>query len=182
MCYWRNQPSKSHSKPASLVVTQVMDVVWAHAEVTIAHLSRRDWLSVHCTEVHLFYFSQYRSLNSGPTLRRQAFYHLSHCTSPFLVGYFRDRVLWTIYPSWLQTMILRWAPGAHTFNLSYSGGRDQEDPGSKAAQANSSWDPSSKKSITKKGWWSGSRYRLLVQTSVPHTHTHTHTHTKPWSS
>jgi hypothetical protein len=28
----------------------------------------------------------------------------------------------------------------------------------------------------KKGWWSGSRCRLWVQTPVPHTHTHTHTH------
>jgi hypothetical protein len=31
-----------------------------------------------------------------------------------------------------------------------------------------------KKTITKKGWWSGSRCRPWVQTPVPHTHTHTH--------
>jgi hypothetical protein len=31
---------------------------------------------------------------------------LSHSTSPFLVGYFQDRVWWTIYPGWLQTDIL----------------------------------------------------------------------------
>jgi hypothetical protein len=28
------------------------------------------------------------------------------------------------------------------------------------------WDPISKKPITKKGWWIGSRYRLGVQTPV----------------
>jgi hypothetical protein len=41
---------------------------------------------------------------------------------------------------------------AHTYNPSYSGGRDLEDHGSKPALANSSRDPISKKSITKKGW------------------------------
>jgi hypothetical protein len=39
---------------------------------------------------------------------------------------------------------------AHTYNPSYSGGRDQEDCGSKPAQVNSSRDPISKKPITKK--------------------------------
>jgi hypothetical protein len=34
---------------------------------------------------------------------------------------------------------------AHVFNPSYSGGRDQDDLGSKPAQANSSWDPILKK-------------------------------------
>jgi hypothetical protein len=48
---------------------------------------------------------------------------------------------------------------AHAGNPSYLGGRDQEDRGSKPAQANSSQDPISKKPITKKGWWSGSRCR-----------------------
>jgi hypothetical protein len=48
-----------------------------------------------------------------------------------------------------------WAPVAHACNLSYSGGRDQEDRGLKPAQANSSRDPISKKPITKKGWQSG---------------------------
>jgi hypothetical protein len=38
----------------------------------------------------------------------------------------------------------------NTYNPSYSGGRDQEDQGSKPARANSSRDPSSKKPITKK--------------------------------
>jgi hypothetical protein len=40
---------------------------------------------------------------------------------------------------------------AHTCNLSYSGGRDQEDHGLKAARANSSRDPILKKLIKKKG-------------------------------
>jgi hypothetical protein len=48
---------------------------------------------------------------------------------------------------------------AHTYNPSYLGGRVQEDQVSKPAQANSSRDPISKNPITKKGWWSGSKYR-----------------------
>jgi hypothetical protein len=39
---------------------------------------------------------------------------------------------------------------AHACKLNYSGGRDQEDGGSKPARANSSQDPISKKPITKK--------------------------------
>jgi hypothetical protein len=39
-----------------------------------------------------------------------------------------------------------------TCNPSYSGGREQEDRGSKLARANSSWDPILKKPITKNGW------------------------------
>jgi hypothetical protein len=45
-----------------------------------------------------------------------------------------------------------WAPVAHTWNPSYSGGRNQEDCSSEPAQANSSQDPIMKKPITKKGW------------------------------
>jgi hypothetical protein len=48
-------------------------------------------------------------------------------------------------------------------NPTYPGGRDQEDHGSKSAQANSqansSGDPMSKIPSQKKGWWSGSRCR-----------------------
>jgi hypothetical protein len=40
----------------------------------------------------------------------------------------------------------------HTCNPIYSGGRDQEDRGSKPTQANSSRDPISKISKTEKGW------------------------------
>jgi hypothetical protein len=43
-----------------------------------------------------------------------------------------------------------WALMAQVCNPSYSGGRDQEDWGSKPAQANSSWDPILKKTITKR--------------------------------
>jgi hypothetical protein len=39
---------------------------------------------------------------------------------------------------------------AHTCNPNYSGGRNQEDPGSKPAQGNSSQDPILKNIITKK--------------------------------
>jgi hypothetical protein len=52
---------------------------------------------------------------------------------------------------------------AHTYNPSYSGGKDQEDHSWKPAQANHLRDPISKKSIS-------------------HTHTHTHTHTHDWQS
>jgi hypothetical protein len=45
---------------------------------------------------------------------------------------------------------------AHAYNPSYSGGRDQEDQGSKPAWANSSRD-------------------CILK--IPNTHTHTHTHT-----
>jgi hypothetical protein len=41
-------------------------------------------------------------------------------------------------------------PVAHACNPSYSGSRDQEDRGSKPAQANSSQHPNSKKPFTKK--------------------------------
>jgi hypothetical protein len=37
------------------------------------------------------------------------------------------------------------SPISHAYNPSYLGGRDQEDCGSKPAQANRSWDPMSKK-------------------------------------
>jgi hypothetical protein len=59
-----------------------------------------------------------------------------------------------------------WVPVAHTCNASYSGGREQEDQGSKSVQANSSQHPILKKPITKKGWWSGSRCRPWVWVSV----------------
>jgi hypothetical protein len=49
---------------------------------------------------------------------------------------------------------------AHTCNLSYLGGRDQEDSSLKPAQSNSSQDPISKKPFTKIGWWGRSRSRL----------------------
>jgi hypothetical protein len=52
-----------------------------------------------------------------------------------------------------QTILL--APGAHrrshACNSSYSGGRDQEDPGLKPAQANSSTRPCLEKPFTKIG-------------------------------
>jgi hypothetical protein len=38
----------------------------------------------------------------------------------------------------------------HAYNPSYSGGRNQEDQGSKPARANSSQDPISKKTLTTK--------------------------------
>jgi hypothetical protein len=58
------------------------------------------------------------------------------------------------------------APVAHTCNPRYSGGRDQEDQGSKPAQQIVNETLSWKKLITKKGWWSGSRCRTWVHTLV----------------
>jgi hypothetical protein len=56
-----------------------------------------------------------------------------------------------------------WVQVAHTWNCSYSGGRDQMDGGLRSAQANSSQDPISKKKNikpnTKKSWQSGSSGR-----------------------
>jgi hypothetical protein len=43
---------------------------------------------------------------------------------------------------------------AHAYNPSYSGGRDQQDCGSKPVKVNSSWDPILKIPNTKKSWWS----------------------------
>jgi hypothetical protein len=62
---------------------------------------------------------------------------------------------------------LFWAPVTHACNPSFSGGRNQEDRGSKPAQVNSLWDPISKKPFIKKGWWSGSMSRPWVQTPIP---------------
>jgi hypothetical protein len=45
---------------------------------------------------------------------------------------------------------------AHSCNPSCSRGRDQEDLSSKLAGANGMQDPTSKKTITKKGWQCGS--------------------------
>jgi hypothetical protein len=52
-----------------------------------------------------------------------------------------------------------WAMVAHTCNLNYSGGRDQEDQGSKPALAAVSRDPILKIPITKQDWRSGSSGR-----------------------
>jgi hypothetical protein len=53
----------------------------------------------------------------------------------------------------------RWALVAHACNPSYSGGRDQEDHGSKPAPANSSQNPILKKPITKRA---GGMAQVLV--------------------
>jgi hypothetical protein len=59
---------------------------------------------------------------------------------------------------------LSWAPVTHTYNPSYSGGRDQEDRGSKPDWANILETLSWKKSFSKKDWWSGLRCRPWIQT------------------
>jgi hypothetical protein len=47
-----------------------------------------------------------------------------------------------------------------SYKPSFSGGRDQEDHSSKTAPANSSTDPITKLSNTRKGWWSGSSHKV----------------------
>jgi hypothetical protein len=51
-----------------------------------------------------------------------------------------------------QKYFRSWVPVAQACNPSYSGGRDQEDCGSKPAWANSFQDTFLKKPFTKKGW------------------------------
>jgi hypothetical protein len=75
-----------------------------------------------------------------------------------LIAYHKKDIVRVIHLSWVLV--------PHTYNPSYSGGRDQEDLSSKPMWANSWWDPISKKTFTKKGWWNGYRYRSLVQTPV----------------
>jgi hypothetical protein len=50
---------------------------------------------------------------------------------------------------------------AHIYNPNYSGGRDQEDLGSKPARANSVQDPISKKPFTKIGLLEWLRVKVL---------------------
>jgi hypothetical protein len=76
---------------------------------------------------------------------------------------------------------------AHTCNPSYSGGRDQEDCGSKPPWANtkppwanSSWDPILKTPNTKRAGGVaqgiGPEFKLQYwKNNKTHTHTHTHT-------
>jgi hypothetical protein len=52
-----------------------------------------------------FFFKGVMGLHSG-LHSRQAFYHLSHFTSLFCVGYFWDMVLQTIFLGWPQTSVL----------------------------------------------------------------------------
>jgi hypothetical protein len=61
--------------------------------------------------------------------------------------------------NYLQRPHTSQASVAHTCNPSYSGGRDQEDCDSKPADGSSLQDPTLKKPITKKNWWTGSRCR-----------------------
>jgi hypothetical protein len=57
----------------------------------------------------------------------------------------------------IRTLKISRASAAQACNLSYLGGRDQEDHGSKPVLANSLRGPILKITNTKKGWWSSSR-------------------------
>jgi hypothetical protein len=58
-----------------------------------------------------------------------------------------------------KNKIISQVPVAHTCNSSYSGGRDQEDHGSKPAQENSSARPYLEKSFTKIGLMEGPEFK-----------------------
>jgi hypothetical protein len=58
------------------------------------------------------------------------------------------------------------APVAHTYNPSYSGGRDQEDHGLKPGQGNSSQDPISKMPIMIKGLMEWLKVKALSSSPV----------------
>jgi hypothetical protein len=82
-----------------------------------------------------------------------------------------QRNLYTWVPSSVKQGITKqftsWAPVAHTYNPSYSGGRDQEYHGSKPPQKTVQEILKKKKKPSQiKGWWSGSRCRPWVQTPV----------------
>jgi hypothetical protein len=57
-----------------------------------------------------------------------------------------------------------WAPVAHAYNPSYSGGKDQEDLGSKLAWANSSTSPYLQKPYTKIGLVEWPKVKALSST------------------
>jgi hypothetical protein len=76
------------------------------------------------------------------------------------------RQWWMAYVTWSHKIMMGQVLVAHACHPSYSGGRDQEDHGSKPAQVHSSQDLILKKPITKKGWWIGLRCKLWVQTIV----------------
>jgi hypothetical protein len=78
--------------------------------------------------------------------------------------------------SWIYGFSTSWAPMAHTYNPSYSEGRDQEDVGLRPAWANSFMRLYLKKTHHKKragGVRNGSRLRPWVQTPAPQKKTKT---------
>jgi hypothetical protein len=85
----------------------------------------------------------------GFAVTRQVFYLLSHAPSPFCSGYFWDRV--PLFAQAAEIVGMSLALVAHSGNPNYSGGRDQEDCGSKPAWENSSTRPYFEKTLHKKG-------------------------------
>jgi hypothetical protein len=67
------------------------------------------------------------------------------------IGYLHS--LWDKHLQTQRESMLSLVPVAHTYNPSYSGGRDQEDHGSQPAQANSWWDPILKNPSQKRAGW-----------------------------
>jgi hypothetical protein len=60
----------------------------------------------------VFFFCGTSVWTQGVTLARQVLHHLSHSTIPFCVsvGYFRGKILQTICPGWVRTLILDLCP------------------------------------------------------------------------
>jgi hypothetical protein len=77
---------------------------------------------------------------------------------------FNERNEWIFLPLWQEFTLMSFSiefliNTDYNLSPSYSGGRDQEDCGSKPAQANSFERTYLENTITKKGWWSGSKCR-----------------------
>jgi hypothetical protein len=76
-------------------------------------------------------------------------HQISNRINSYTALQFSINTMVTFSPS--EIIYLSWVPVAHACNLSYSGGRDQEDHGSKPVLTNSMQDPISKTTHHKKG-------------------------------
>jgi hypothetical protein len=77
------------------------------------------------------------------------------CQCPFPVEESEPRAV-----KWIKISRSSRALLTHAYNPGYSGGRNQEDHGSKLAPGKSFTRPCLENPITKKSWWSGSSLRV----------------------
>jgi hypothetical protein len=114
-----------------------------------------------------FYLKSLKQL-SGVCPKEKRYRYVSHQLfqgnqTEILVEHYAQSTVWALVDVNEENQVKKVLPCsalvACVYNPSYSGGRDQEDPHLKSAQGNSSGDPISKRPITKKGWWRGSKCR-----------------------
>jgi hypothetical protein len=117
------------------------------------------------SQISLFYF--HVSIQS--TLTISALLHPLHLPSPCpLVPILTQDLFYLPGLHFLKYILIvqegfaSWVPVAHTYNPSYSGGRNQEDHGLRTAWAKSSRDPILKIPNNRKDWQSGSSGRALA--------------------